>query len=183
MNEKWLDTLENGTLGAKRFLAATSLLAVGVAFELAAKFDPAVRREIAAWAEDEIFAMGVLPDGPMMSLQKVGDRVKFLGMGEAPSDVAILFKNVDAALLVFTGQIGTHIAAAEKRFIVRGDLTESMKISRTLSMVQAYLFPGLIVNKTFRRPPKFTGEQLLIKAKIYAALMPVLATKIGKKAA
>lgn len=181
MTDAFATMLESGTRGAKKFVAATALMAVGVAFELSSKWDEAIQHEIEDWTPGVTFAMGVLPDGPFMTVQKEGKHVRYIGLGRKDPDVAICFKNLDAALLVFTGQIGTHLAAAEKRFLVQGDLTETVKISRTLSMVQAYVFPGLIVRKTFKRPPVFTPKQKWIKAKVYAALMPLLAARMTKK--
>jgi len=172
----------SGSHQTKKLVALTALKAVGVAFELAAKWDPDVQREIADWNDNEVFAMGVLPNGPFITIQKVGkDRVKFLGTGMKNPNVGILFKNLDAAMMVFTGQIGTHIAAAERRFIVLGNLSECMKISRTLLLVQAFLLPGFIVKKSFKRAPKFTREQMITKAKIYAAFAPLLTAKMLKK--
>lgn len=172
----------SGSHQAKKLVALTALKAVGVAFELAAKWDPEVQREIADWNDNEVFAMGVLPKGPFISVRKVGrDRVEFLGTGMKNPDVGILFKNLDAAMMVFTGQIGTHIAAAERRFLVLGNLSECMKISRTLQLVQAFLLPGFIVRKSFKRAPQFTRAQKITKAKIYAAFAPLLAAKMLKK--
>ncbi|MDP8225336.1 MAG: hypothetical protein P9L99_18385 [Candidatus Lernaella stagnicola] len=183
MNQGSTDWLDTATYHVKMFVAKTALLAMGAAFEIVSKLDPEVQREVADWADGEVFSMGILPHGPYISLVKEGSGVRYLGTGMKDPNVAILFKNLDAALLVFTGQIGTHTAAAEKRFIVIGDLAETMKISRTMGLVQAYLFPGFIVKKTFKRVPQFTRENYLIKAKVYAKLVPVLAAKLGKKAA
>ncbi|HPM77083.1 MAG TPA: hypothetical protein PK961_08335 [bacterium] len=171
----------SGALAAKQAVAKTSLVAVGVAFELAAKYSQDVRDEVATWRDNLVFAMGVLPNGPYITIQKTGhDQVKYLGSYMQMPDVAILFKNFDCALMVFTGQMGTHIAAAERRFIIRGNIGETMSINRALGIVQSFLFPGIIVQKTFRRVPEPSTERTMAKFKVLAALTPALALKAFK---
>jgi hypothetical protein len=171
----------SGTYRAKRLVARTSLLALGVAFELAAKYDPEIQEELAEWPDGLVFAMGVLPNGPYISVQKLeGDRVRYLGLDMKSPAVSILFKNLDSALLSFTGQIGTHVAAAQHRFILRGNVAEGMKIARVMNMVQAYLFPALLLRKIFKRVPKLTPAQRWIKAKILVALVPGLLLNMAK---
>ncbi|NLH47514.1 MAG: SCP2 sterol-binding domain-containing protein [Myxococcales bacterium] len=167
---------------AKSAVASSALVAVGVAFELAARYDPELREELSRWRNGEVFSMGILPKGPYISIRCANGEAQYLGLGMRDPDVAILFKNLDAAMLVFTGQIGTHTAAAEKRFIIRGNISESMKIARALSIVQAYVFPRFIVMKTYKKPPAVSAQRLWIKAKIYAGLTPALLTKIARRA-
>jgi hypothetical protein len=171
---------EGLTYQAKKMVVKTALLAVGVTFELAAKHCPDTRREIAGWSDNLVFSMGVLPDGPYISVKKEGEGVRYLGAFMDNPDVAILFKNVDCAVMMFTGQIGTPVAASERRFLIRGNISESMRIARTLNWVQAYLFPSLITDHIFRRPVRLNARQLWIKSKIYAALTPGLLLKAWK---
>jgi len=166
-------TVRAGTK-VKRAVVRTSLLATGVTFELASRFSRDLKDEIADWPEGLVFTMGTLPSGPYMSVKKEGDRIRYLGAGMKDPDVAILFKNLDAALMVFTGQIGTPAAAAQHRFIVHGNISTSMKISRALSLVQMFLFPGFILKKTFKTPPRLTASQMATKGIIMAALTPAL---------
>lgn len=165
----------------KEIVSKTTLITLGVAFEIAAKYAQDVKEEISSWREGMVFTMGVLPNGPYMSVKKEGDRIRYLGTKKPEEmDLAILFKNFDAALLVFLGQIGTPTAAAQRRFIVQGNLSESSGVARALDMVQTYLFPGIILKKTFRRPPKLTPAQMLTKAKVYGLLAPVIVKNITK---
>lgn len=165
---------------AKYLVCKTSLLALGVTFELTSKYSEDLQRELENWREGIVFSLGVLPRGPYMTAIKEGGRIKYLGIGKKNPEVSILFKNLDAALFTFTGQMGTHTAGAQKRFIVHGNLTDTMKIARGMQWVQAFLFPSIILNKTFKRPPKFTTSQLLTKGKIMAALVPALALNATK---
>ncbi len=165
---------------AKEFYCKTTLQALGVAFELVSKWDPELQDEIADWREDLVFSMGILPNGPHMCVKREGRRVKYLGLGEKNPEVSILFKNMDSALLSFTGQIGTPGLAAQRRFLVKGAVSESIKIARALEIVQKFLFPSIILNKIFKNPPRFSVEQLITKAKVYAAIGPAIAMNYSK---
>lgn len=159
----------------KKAVVSASLAALGAAFELTSKWSPELRAELADWDEGLIFRMGILPKGPYMAVKKEGDGVRWLGAGPDDPTVSILFKSVDDALLSFTGQIGTHTAVIEKRFIVHGNLADGMRISRALNLVQLYLMPLALIRHTYKRPPSLTGAQLLVKARVMAALAPRLA--------
>ena len=166
---------------AKRALCKTSLLALGTAFELVSRRVPALQKEIAAWEEGRRILLGVLPSGPHMRIEKRGDRIAFLGMGEGSEDAGtaagtkILFKNLDSAVMVFVGMMGAHQAVAENRVSVHGSNRKAMEMTRAMAIVQTYLFPGLILKRTFKRPPKLSGRELATKAGIYASLVPALA--------
>ena len=129
---------------AKEGVVKISLMALGAAFEIAAILSSEVGKEIDQWEEGFSFCLGVYPKGPYMTAKKEGKNITFLGLEKVDPDVAILFKSLDSALLVFTGRIGTHIAGAEKRFFLHGNVEKAMKLNRALSMVQAFLFPKII---------------------------------------
>jgi len=164
----------------KEFVAKTSLLALGVTFELISRLSDEAKKEIAGWKEGRVFALGILPSGPYISIKKEGDRLQYLGMDLKDPDVTILFKNLEAAMLSFTGQQGAHIAAAQHRFIVQGNISESMQFARGLGLVQKYLFPGIMLNKISKRAPTFTPSQLWVKANIMARLTPGLLFSMNK---
>ena len=159
---------------AKEFACKATLLVLGTAFELVSKHSPELREEIAGWRPGLTFSMGIMPNGPYMTVKREGDLVKYLGWGLQNPDITILFKNFDAAMLAFTAQIGNHTAVAQKRFIVQGNVGETVKIARALNMVQSYLFPSILFEKLFKRPPEFTTAQLWAKAKVMAGLTPGL---------
>ena len=163
------------TYWAKYYLVKTSLLTLAAAFELASRYSRKLQEEIAEWTEDLVFTMGILPDGPSIAIQKDGYHVKFLGTAPCEADVAIYFKSLDTAIMPFTGQCGTHTSAAEKRILSHGNVVDTLRITRAMNIVQTYLFPAFILNKTFKRPPKYTPEDLWIKAKVMMALGPQMA--------
>ena len=166
---------------AKRSLCATSLLALGTAFELVSQRVPELQAEIAGWEEGRTVSLGVSPAGPHMRIQKRGARITFLGMGLGSKDAgtaagtAILFKNLDSAVMVFAGLIGSHQAVAENRVAVHGSNRRAMEMTRAMAIVQTYLFPDFMLKRTFKRPPTLSARQLMTKAGIYASLVPMLA--------
>lgn len=166
---------------AKQALAATSLFALGATFEVASKYAKDLQEEIADWEEGFTFSLGVLPDGPYMTARKEDGGIRFLGMGQKNADVSVLFKNLDCAVMVFTAQIGTHIAAAQKRFIVRGNLTQAMQLNRGMAITQTYLFPQILLDMTYKRPPKLTIGQKITKARIMSMLTPKAVEKLVRE--
>lgn len=165
---------------AKYMVAKTSIIALGTAFELASKWDVKTQAIIEEMEEGMVFAMGVLPAGPNGYFKKEGSRVEFLGTGDKPYDVGFFFKNMEAAMLSFTGQIGTQTAVSQHRIIARGNLAEAMKISRAMEVVQTFMFPAIILNKTYKNPPKLSLKELWIKTKVMAGLGPGLAVNFMK---
>jgi len=157
---------------AKRALCRTALLGLGVVYELASAYVPEMREEIAGWEEGRRIGIGVLPHGPYITVEKRGDRIAYLGAGLKRPLVSVLFKNLDSAILVFTGQTGAIGAVAENRVCVYGPNAVAMEATRTMLIVQTYLFPGLILSRTFKRPPTLGPGQLVVKGRILAQLTP-----------
>ena len=154
----------------KESIVKTSLLALATAFEMVSKHAPEMKEELAGWKEGQAFSLGILPDGPAITLKKVGDEIKYMGKGIKDSDCVILFKNLDSAILPFTGQMGSHMAFVEHRAILHGSVAEAMQASRAMVIVQGYLMPGLIFKIIFKRPPKMNASQLLLKARVMGTL-------------
>jgi hypothetical protein len=164
----------------KKIVVETSLLALAAAFEIVSKHAPEMKAELADWEDSRIFSLGVLPNGPAISLQKKGSEIHYLGKGYHNPQLKILFKNLDSAILPFTGQIGSHIAFVQRRAILQGNVGEAMQISRAMAIVQSYLMPGLVFDKIFKRPPKLTPAQLFLKARVMAMLGPSIFMKVWK---
>ncbi len=161
--------------GIKKSIASTALLALSVTYEMVSKKSRELKDEISSWEDGRTFALGVLKDGPSITLMKKGDRIKYLGKGiQGDPAITIYFKNIDSALMVFIGLIGAHTASVQRRVIVHGDLSKTMEVMRTMNIVQMYLMPGIVLKKTFKRPPELSGKQLALKAQIYAGLVPGL---------
>ena len=154
----------------KRLIVSTSLLALGTAFEIVSKSDPGLKAELKDWEEGREFSMGVLPDGPSITMKKEGDHIRFLGKGIGTPKLVIYFKNIDCALLPLSGQIGADTAFAQHRAILHGNVADAMQTNRAMAIVQKYLLPDFILKKGSKRPPKYTGAQLMLKMKVMSIL-------------
>ncbi len=160
---------------AKRALAETSLLALSAMFELTSEHVKAMKLEVAGWENGRRIGIGVLPQGPYVTIKFEDGKFKHIGKGLVDPHVSILFKNLDSAVLIFAGLIGAPQAVAENRVLINGDNSYAMQVTRAMAIVQTYLFPAAILNKTFKRPPKLSMKELAVKGKILGLLTPRLA--------
>lgn len=158
------------------------LTVIGVGFEEVSKRVPELKGEVAAWSEGRRCAMGVLPKGPYITLEKRGDSIFYLSKGLKSPDVTFLFKNLDSAVLVLTAQMSAHQAMAECRILLDGQISYGMEMNRALGIVQTYLFPQFILDRIFKSRPRLTLYQLAIKGTVYTSLLPAL-VKNGLKCA
>jgi hypothetical protein len=98
-----------------------------------------------------------------MVMQKRNGKLNFVGT-KVPDkvDLAIYFKNIEAAFLVVTGQIGIAQAYAEHRFTLKGDIFITMPLVRALNITEAYLFPGFMAKKLMKRMPDRSNNKFNI---------------------
>lgn len=164
----------------KLALASISLLALGVVFEALSKLSSEMKHELSDWKEGRTFSLGILPDGPSVTMRYESGRIRYLGKGLKNPDLAIYFKSVDMALMVFLGMIGAHTSSIQSRTIVHGDLGETMQMVRAMNLVVKYLMPGILFGKLFKRPPKMSAAQLALKTRIMMSLPVALAMNAGK---
>jgi hypothetical protein len=165
---------------AKKMLVASSLRALGVTFELVSEHSPELRAELADWEEGRVVGLGVLPHGPAISLLKQQERIRFLGAGLQNPAISIQFKNMDAAVMIFGGQIGAHMGSVEHRVILHGNVVHAMQTVRAMNIVQKFLMPTRLLNRTTKRPVRLSGRDLRTKARVVAGLVPRLVTTIGR---
>jgi hypothetical protein len=52
--------------------------------------------------------------------------------------------------------------------------------NRGMGIVQAFLLPGIVLKMIFKRPPKFTFRQLLLKTNVYLMIGVWIALKMWK---
>ncbi len=167
---------------SKYELIDMTLTLIGVAFEEVSKRAPDLKREITNWNDGRRCALGVLPRGPFITLEKRGNQIHYLGKKKIDPHMTFLFKNLDSAMLVLTAQMSAHQALAESRILLDGQVSYGMELNRALAIVETYLFPQFILNTIFKRPPTLNAYQLVVKALVYAALGPAL-IKNGLKCA
>jgi hypothetical protein len=179
-SEKVAPGVAQAAFTAKGALAKTSLIALGATFELVSELVPEMKEEIADWEEGRKVTIGVLPKGPFITIQKVGNRIKYLGASQKEPDLCVYFKNLESAVLLFTAQIGAPQAVAENRVCVHGSNYKAMQATRAMAIVQTYLFPGILLDMTFKRPPKLDAKHIAIKAKVMGLLTPRLVAVAGR---
>jgi hypothetical protein len=172
----------NMSLGhaVKKSVVRTSLLALATAFEMVSKGDPEFQREIADWEEGRTFSLGVLPDGPAITLRKAGGVIRYMGKGIRNPKLTIFFKNIDCAFMPLAGLMGAHTAFIQHRAVLHGNIAEAMQTNRALAMVQNYLLPGPVLKRITKRPPKWTTAKLLLKGKIMVLLTVGLLKNMDK---
>ena len=137
----------------KHMVAALSLFSLGRSFQAAAALDPDLKNEIEAWPEGFTVVMKVMPAGPAMVVSKSRGKLIYRGGRPQNGDLTVMFKNLESALRVLTAVMGTHIAFAQHRITVQGDLALAMSLTRCLNIVQAYLFPRFICRRIMKRVP------------------------------
>ncbi len=156
----------------KKTTISISFMFFGPAFEVVSKVAPELKKEIEDWEDGRRFAIGVLPDGPAITLEKNGGLILYVGRGYHSPVITMAFKNLDTALPVFLGMKGTYQAFAENSIIIHGNLSHTMEINRVVGIVTGYLFPGIILPKVLKRPPKMTLARCVTKAKVYVGIVP-----------
>jgi len=160
--------------GVKHVLCSTVLSVLGPAFEVVGRHVPEFRKEIESWEEGRRFSLGVLPNGPAITLEKRGSAIHYLGKGLKSPHITMSFKSYDSALLVLMSIMGSHQAFAENRILVKGDLAQTMEVNRVVNIVNAYLLPGMVVKKVLKRAPQMTLKSYINKGKVYAGLVPAV---------
>lgn len=148
------------------------LSVLGSAFEVVSKRAPEFNDEISTWEDGRRFAIGILSRGPYITLEKRGDAIRFLGKGLLSPEISMFFKNLDAAIPVFLGLKGSFQVFAENGMLVDGNLSHTMEVNRVANIVNAYLFPGIMLKNVLKRTPRFNLLQLTVKARVYIELMP-----------
>ena len=161
-------------------VASTSLLALGSAFEIVSKWDTKLRAEIEDWEDGRIFSLSVMNQGPALVLKKEKNRILYVGNCINDADTKILFRNIDCALLPLTGMMSSDMAFVQHRAILHGRVGAAMEISRAMAIVQSYLLPGFMFGWLYKRPPKFTLGQYLLKGWVMALLLPRMAVNLTK---
>lgn len=103
------------------------------------------------WRDNYSVLIKVEGNGPCLVMRKKNNVLSYCGKQEVNADLSIYFKNIEGALLVLTGRKGIDKAFAEHRFVVKGDIMESMSLVRCLNIVENYLFPKFITKNILRK--------------------------------
>ncbi len=140
----------------KRLYLSVMLWFVGRAMQAAARVDEGVKKEFETLPEGFRFSLEVAPKGPAMVMEKTGKgRVRYVGSrsGGKPLDLKIKIKHLEGAILLFTFQESTAIAAARDRLVVEGDVPSACTVVRILDMVEVLLLPRMVARLAVKRYP------------------------------
>ncbi len=155
----------------KRLYINILMFFVGRGLQAAARVDKDVKNEIAEMPEGFSFMLKVLPDSAKMIVAKdKNGRLKYHGnrMAEDEIDVIIMFKNIEAAMLLFTFRESTAVSFARDRMIVKGDLSNALAVVRCLNIVESYLLPAFIARLAVKRYPRWPFMTKLInRTRVY----------------
>ena len=132
-------------------VCAVVLFVLRRALDVLYRRDTQVKRELSALGEGFTLALTTGPGGPSLLVRLQDGRVRPIKGGEA--DVLIAVKNIDAAFLLLTGQLGVAQAYAQHRFTLRGDIVRTMPIVRCVDIAEGYLFPWFWAGRILRRRP------------------------------
>ncbi len=166
-----MSTYNEIVLGNKRFkgfVAKIVMWFLGRAIIASARLDSYVKKEVVTWKDSSVIMLKVDDFGPSVAIKKEGRRLTLLKASEIENpDLAIYFKNIEAALLVLTGQLGIAQAFAEHRYTLKGDIGFAMSFVRVIYIVEAYLFPPFITKKVLKSMPDRDSSRF----KIYKATL------------
>lgn len=165
---------------AKKVYLDVIMRVLGPVFEVVTRIVPECKGELDYWEDGRRFSLGMLPDGPGMTVEKQGDMIRYVGPGIQDPNITLLFKNLDAGMMALTTYMGTVQAAAEDRVLIRGDNGMALEAVRILDLVETYLFPQIILNRNFRRAPKLNAVQRVRKARVYAGVVPAVVKSLIK---
>ena len=109
---------------------------------------------------------GLTADAPQLTVvRRNGMLMK--GNAKQRADIEIVFKSISGALRVFTGCESIGQAYCQHRFVLSGNINETMCLVRAIETAEGYLFPR-IWNK---RILKFRVEKQLPAIAVYGLVL------------
>jgi hypothetical protein len=175
--------IKPGTKLLKRTYVAIMMWFLGRAIQAAVKIDPEVKKEFDTMPPNFTLRMmiypehafplffyvkrlpafvrdrGLLPCGMQMIIGKDQEgRVRYMGSDPKGEKINLhmVFKSLEAAMMVFTFRESTTTAYAHDRFMVEGDLPYALAFVRVLDIVEVYLLPKIVARLAVKRYPKWS---------------------------
>ncbi len=153
----------------KAFVARIVLFVLYRGIKVLAREDSRIMNEFQSWPEGLSVVLETSYNGPSISLMKKDSKLVRTGDIEN-ADIRITFRSIDAAFLVLTGQIGVARAYAEHRFMLSGDICQTMSIVRCIDIAESYLFPRLMTRRILRKVEKKEFSTLRVYRKIFVGV-------------
>ena len=148
-------------MGLKKFVVNVGFKLLGKGLVSCSKIEEAVKEELEFYEDGFTIELKVFNTDTKVAVEKVGSEFKYLGSKyKLVPDLSIIFKSYEGAFLLVLGQIGVYEGYAQHRFIVKGDLIQSMPFIRILYYVEAYLFPKFITKNILKEMPVRSSSKL-----------------------
>lgn len=156
----------------KRGIVRIIMLVLARGMVAGSKLDSRIKEETEQWHNGFSFMLKSDPFDKGVCLTWSYGKLKysFKTTNEQRADIIICFKNVEAAFLVFTGQLGIAKAFTEHRFTVKGDIFQGIPIVRCMNIVESYLFPRFISKRILKRIPDKETSSLRIYSSVFLGI-------------
>lgn len=128
----------------KRMILKVILWLLPRALNVLARFDSSVTDELNQLPDGACVRVraGLTEDAPCMTVIRRGSRL-VRASADAKADIEIAFKSESGAFLVFTGCMSIGQAYCGHRFVLKGNINETMCLVRAIETAEGYLFPRL----------------------------------------
>lgn len=139
----------------KRAIVAVVLQVLYRALNALGRRDPAVAAELRQLPEGACVRIraGMDARAPQLAFVRRGGGVERAG-ADAHADIEIAFKSLSGAFRVFVGLESVGQAYCGHRFVLRGNINETMCLVRAIEIAEGYLFPRLWNRRILKRPVK-----------------------------
>ncbi len=156
---------------ARRLYVDIMFQVMGRALQAVSEVDETVQNEARALPKGLLFEMMVMPEGPRLIVEHIGDGY-FHYHGQSaprPVDLSIQFKHIAHAFLVLSFQEKTSEAFANDRMLVDGDVSYAVRMTRVLNRLETFILPKLIAQRAVKEYPAnlHLPEKLISAARIY----------------
>ena len=85
---------------------------------------------------------GMADDAPQLTVVRENGKLR-KGTANQAADIEIMFKSTDSAFRVFTGCESIGQAYCQHRFVLTGNINETMCLVRAIETAEGYLFPRI----------------------------------------
>jgi len=168
----WLSRFRDLEPAAQHAYVSLMMAVIGRGLVAASQTDDETRRELAAFTPGMIIAMKVIPSGPSFAVVLQPDgTLKLLPSFDGRATLAVVFKHLAHAFLVFSFQESTTRAFANDRLYIDGDISHSIRLVRCLNRMEALILPQAIAAKAVKRYPAIAAsDKVRAGARIYGRL-------------
>ncbi len=150
----------------------TFLFVLGKAAVFLSKHDFKIRKKIEKLNIDFI-KLSILGMKESLIFKRRGNSLKKTKvLNDNSLKIEIIFKNIDSAFLLLTGQLGPEQGFWEHRIFLKGNISNALIFTEVLKRVEEILFPGFFHKKLFKTKPELGLKDYLLRTALYL-LTPV----------